>query len=135
MDIRAGNLRSCWWQQFKKNVNCLLYSIRIENPTLSFLIWNFLTSVFLKEKNLIMSWWPAWRCLIVFWYYLHERGPLEKGRQKFVFMEKLFLKPVYCLKLTGPFAFIPVHKLSLHDKLSMYNYELWTMYNEIQCRR
>ena len=28
------------------------------------------------------------------------------------------------LKLIGPFGFIPVHKLSLHDKLSMYNYEL-----------
>ena len=59
-----------------------------------------------------------------FLYYLHERVPLEKGTQKLGFMEKLFLMPVYCLKLTGPFAFIPVHKLSLHDKLSIYNYEL-----------
>ena len=62
----------------------------------------------------------------------------RKGRQKCGFMEKLFLiKLVYCfnwwlsatdstlLKLTGPFAFIPVHKLSLHDKLCItINYEL-----------
>ena len=35
------------------------------------------------------------------------------------------------LKLIGPSAFIHVHKLWLHKKLSMYNYELWTMYNKI----
>ena len=69
----------------------------------------------------------------------------SKGRQKCDFMEKLFLiKLVYrfklmtvsncatVLKLIGPFAFMPVHKFSLHDKLSMYNCQLWTMYNEIQ---
>ena len=28
------------------------------------------------------------------------------------------------LKLMGPSAFIPAHKLCLHDKLSMYNFKL-----------
>ena len=35
------------------------------------------------------------------------------------------------LKLLKPSAFITVHKLWLFNKPSMYNYELWTMHNEI----
>ena len=31
----------------------------------------------------------------------------------------------------GSSAFIPVNKFWSHDKLSMYNYELLTIYNEI----
>ena len=72
--------------------------------------------------------------------------PYEKitGRQKCGTMEKLLLQSrcivlnwwlpasnLAYLKLMGPFAFIPTHKLWLHDKLSMYNYELWTMYKEM----
>ena len=34
-------------------------------------------------------------------------------------------------KLIGSSAFIPVNKIWSHDKLSMYDYELWIMYNRI----
>ena len=65
----------------------------------------------------------------------------RKDRQKCGTMEKLFIiKPVCCFKLMtisnlmstfetdGTFAFITVHKQWLHDKQSMCNYELWTMW-------
>ena len=83
-------------------------------------------------------------CLICFFTLLaREKSQRErrKDRQKCGTMEKLFIiKPVFCFKLMtisnlmstfetdGPFAFITVHKRWLHDKQSMCNYELWTMW-------
>ena len=89
MDIRAGNLRSCWRQQFKKNIQ--LFALSNQNPTLSFLIWNFLTSVFLKEKNFIMSWRPTWRCLIVFYIICTREFPWKKARKNLVLWKNFFL--------------------------------------------
>ena len=89
----------------------MLYPIKIENPILSFFIWNFFISVFLKEKNLIISlitYIAVFDCLLIL--FARERFPWKKQSQAKI----------------GPFAFIRVHKLSLHDKLFIItiNYEL-----------
>ena len=135
MDIRAANLRSCWRHQFKKNIQLFALSSRNWKSNFKFPYMEFPYISFSKGKEFNNEFMTDMAMLDWFWYYLHERGPMEKGRQKFGFMEKCFLLPVYYLKLKGPFAFIPVYKLSLHDKLSIYHYELWAMYNEIQCSR
>ena len=125
---------------------------KIENPILSFLIWNFATeSISFSKRKQLNNGFNDWQpCLILFLFfflcYLHKRSPIEKskGREKCGPVENLFIiKPVIIsnswlsatdsalLKLMGPYIFIPVLKLWFQDKLSMYSYELWAMCNEI----
>ena len=66
------------------------------------------------------------------------------GRQKYDTREKLFIvKLVYCFKLMTVSNWLRTFEtllllcpyiLWLRYKLSVYSYELWTMYNEIQVR-
>ena len=94
-----------------------------------FPIWNSLISVFQKKKNSIthlMIIMAMFDCFLVSFAREKSHGKNQRQTKMRSYGKNIFLQSrcivltwwlSALLKLEGPFAFLPVRKLSLHDKL------------------